>query len=48
MRESEEVQVNGVMQAFEDLPDPRKQMGRYQYRLDEMLLTALCAVAAGS
>ena len=48
MRESEEVQVNGVMQAFEDLPDPRKQTGRYQYRLDEMLLTALCAVAAGS
>ncbi len=47
-RVSEKVQIHAVMQAFEDLPDPRRQTGRYQYRLEELLLTALCAVAAGA
>jgi predicted transposase YbfD/YdcC len=42
------VAESDVMQAFEDLPDPRKQAGRYQYPLEELLLTALCAVAAGA
>ena len=36
------------MQRFEDLDDPRRQSGRFQYPLQELLLTALCAVAAGA
>ena len=32
------------MQRFEDLDDPRRQSGRFQYPLQELLLTALCAV----
>jgi predicted transposase YbfD/YdcC len=38
----------GVVQAFDDLEDPRKQAGRFQYPLQELLLTALCAVCAGA
>jgi hypothetical protein len=38
----------GVVQAFDDLQDPRKQAGRFQYPLQELLLTALCAVSAGA
>lgn len=38
----------GVVQAFDDLEDPRKQAGRFQYPLQELLLTALCAVSAGA
>ncbi|WP_162178006.1 transposase family protein, partial [Sphaerotilus natans] len=37
-----------LMQHFEDLADPRRQTGRFQYPLQELLLTALCAVAAGA
>jgi len=37
-----------LMQRFEDLDDPRRQSGRFQYPLQELLLTALCAVAAGA
>lgn len=37
-----------LMQAFDDLADPRKQTGRFQYPLQELLLTALCAVSAGA
>jgi hypothetical protein len=37
-----------LMQCFEELADPRKQSGRFQYPLQELLLTALCAVAAGA
>ena len=38
----------GVVQAFDELEDPRKQAGRFQYPLQELLLTALCAVSAGA
>ena len=37
-----------LMQRFEDLSDPRKQSGRFQFPLQELLLTALCAVSAGA
>ncbi len=37
-----------LMQHFEELADPRKQTGRFQFPLQELLLTALCAVAAGA
>lgn len=41
-------QIQGVLQALEALEDPRKQTGRLQYPLQELLLTALCAVSAGA
>jgi hypothetical protein len=36
------------MRRFEDLDDPRKPSGRFQYPLQELLLTALCAISAGA
>jgi predicted transposase YbfD/YdcC len=37
-----------LMRRFEDLDDPRKPSGRFQYPLQELLLTALCAISAGA
>ncbi len=37
-----------LMQRFEDLDDPCRQSGRFQYPLQELRLTALCTVAAGA
>jgi predicted transposase YbfD/YdcC len=48
LRMTEETHSNALMQAFDDLPDPRTRQGRCQYPLQELLLTALCAVAAGA